>query len=166
MPAMPFASTLTPPSPPSRATAWAHAARRDVTPPAVSIDTRRWCALAVGSLVVAGLLSLAVVVGRLPILSRIIDDPLFFKRCLVVHVDLALVVWFYAFLAGLLALGPRTQPGKMQTAAYALAVGGVVAMLAGALMRGAQPILANYVPIIDHPLFSGGLTAFFVGRPM
>ena len=129
----------------------------------VNVDTRRWFALAVGSLVVAGLLSLAVVVGRLPLLSRIIDDPLFFKRCLVVHVDLALVVWFYAFLAGLLALGTRARPGKVRTLAYALAVGGVVAMLAGALVRGAQPVLANYVPVIDHPLFSGGLAAFFAG---
>ena len=75
---------------------------------AVSGDVKRWCGLAVASLVIAGLLSLAVVVGRLPVLSRLIDDPLLFKRCLVVHVDLALVVWFYAFLAALLALGTRS----------------------------------------------------------
>ena len=136
---------------------------RTASPATVSHDARRWCALAVGSLVVAGLLSLAVVVGRLPVLSRIIDDPLFFKRCLVVHVDLALVVWFYAFIAGLLALAVPAQPSKVRTVAFALAVGGVLAMLTGALMRGAQPILANYVPVIDHPLFSGGLTAFFFG---
>ena len=60
----------------------------------VSADARRWCALAVASLVIAGLLSLAVVIGRLPFLSGVITDPLFFKRCLVVHVDLSLVVWF------------------------------------------------------------------------
>lgn len=126
-------------------------------------DARRWSALAVGSLVVAGLLSLSVVVGRLPILSRVIDDPLFFKRCLVVHVDLALVVWFYAFLAGLLSLGSPARRSSLTVLAHALAVGGVLAMLAGALMRGAQPILANYVPVIDHPLFGGGLAAFFVG---
>lgn len=127
------------------------------------LDVRRWSLLAVGSLVVAGLLSLAVVVGRLPLLSRIIDDPLFFKRCLVVHVDLALVVWFYAFLAGLLSFGlPRTGR-RLRAAAHGLAVTGVVAMLAGALQRGAQPVLANYVPVIDHPLFQGGLAAFFIG---
>lgn len=124
-------------------------------------DVKRWCVLAVGSLVIAGLLSLAVVVGRLPVLSRLIDDPLFFKRCLVVHVDLALVVWFYAFLAALLAFGARSRAGRMHIAFYALAVGGVLAMLGGALMRGAQPVLANYVPVIDHPLFGAGLAAFF-----
>jgi hypothetical protein len=130
---------------------------------AVSADARRWCALAFGSLVIAGLLSLAVVVGRLPVLSRIIDDPLFFKRCLVVHVDLALVVWFYAFLSGLLALRTPAGPAPVRAVGFALAVGGVGAMLAGGLVRGAQPILANYVPVIDTPLFGLGLAAFFVG---
>lgn len=127
------------------------------------VEAKRWFSLAVGSLVIAGLLSLSVVIGRLPVLSRIIDDPLFFKRCLVVHVDLALVVWFYAFLSGLLALALPSPAGKIRTAAHGLAAAGVLAMLTGALMRGAQPILANYVPVIDHPLFGGGLAAFFVG---
>jgi cytochrome c oxidase subunit 1 len=160
---MTSSSTLTSPS----ATKSFFRSIRITTPVAfsdvVSADAKRWCLLAVGSLVVAGLLSLAVVVGRLPGLSRIIDDPLFFKRCLVVHVDLALVVWFYAFLAGLLAFGARARPNRTQAGAFAVAVGGVVAMLCGALVRGAQPVLANYVPVIDHPLFNAGLAAFFVG---
>jgi hypothetical protein len=79
--------------------------------PSVPMDARRWITLAIGSLVIAGLLSLAVVIGRLPGLSRLIDDPLFFKRCLVVHVDLSLLVWFYAFLAGLVALTSRRSRG-------------------------------------------------------
>ena len=162
---MPSASTLASDLPPSAAvsaTRFSRAIPASV-PDAVSADARRWCALAVGSLVIAGLLSLAVVVGRLPVLSRVIDDPLFFKRCLVVHVDLALVVWFYAFLAALLAFAARTLPDRKQTAAFALAVAGVFGMLGGALVRGAQPVLANYVPVIDHPLFGVGLAAFFIG---
>lgn len=129
----------------------------------VSGEARRWFALAIGSLVIAGLLSISVVFGRLPGISRFIDDPLFFKRCLVVHVDLALVVWFYAFLAGLNALRAGRTGGGVGGAAFAVSVAGVCAMLGGALMRGAQPVLANYVPVIDHPLFLGGLAAFFVG---
>src|SRR5512145_532688 len=74
------------------------------TPAFLEAPARRWFLLAVGSLVIAGLLSISVVFGRLPGIARFIDDPLFFKRCLVVHVDLALVVWFYAFIAALNAL--------------------------------------------------------------
>lgn len=130
---------------------------------AVNPESRRWFALAIGSLVIAGLLSLSVVLGRLPVLSGLIGDPLFFKRCLVVHVDLALVVWFYAFLAGLSSLRSHRTTGVSGRIAFGLAVAGVLAMLAGALVRGAQPVLANYVPVIDHPLFLGGLGAFFLG---
>ncbi len=125
---------------------------------------RGWFLFAVGSLVLAGLLSLLLVVGRLPFLGWLFTDPLFFKRALVVHVDLAIVVWFQAgtlaFLA--LALGPRLHRG-VTTVALALAATGVVGLLVGALMPGAQPVLSNYVPVIDHPIYFGGLICWFAG---
>ncbi len=128
---------------------------------------RLWAWLAVGSLVIAGLLSLAVVIGRLPWISPLIADPLFFKRCLVVHVNLALLVWFYAFLAALGALrvpSPKNSPAPQ--IAPALAMAGVVTMVAGAFAPGAQPVLANYIPVIDHPVFLAGLAIFFTGVVM
>ncbi len=129
----------------------------------VSIS-RGWFLFAIGSLVLAGLLSLLLVVGRLPFLSAIFTDPLFFKRALVVHVDLALVVWFQAGTAAFLALalGDRL-PRHVVGLAFALCGAGIVGLLAGALMPGAEPILSNYVPVIDHPAFLTGLTAWFIG---
>ncbi len=125
---------------------------------------RRWFLLAIGSLVLAGLLSLMLVVGRLPFLGWLFTDPLFFKRALVVHVDLAIVVWFQAgalaFLG--LALGPRLHRG-VTAAALALAFTGVIGLLVGAVMPGAQPVLSNYVPVIDHPVFFSGLICWFAG---
>lgn len=128
----------------------------------VSPAARLWIRLAVGSLVVAGLLSLVVVIGRLPWISPLIADPLFFKRCLVVHVNLALLVWFYAFLAALGALRAPTQCAcPLSRSAPALAAAGVVTMTAGAFAPGAHPVLANYIPVIDHPVFLAGLAIFF-----
>lgn len=125
---------------------------------------RGWFLFAIGSLVLAGMLSLLLVVGRLPFLGAVFTDPLFFKRALVVHVDLALVVWFQAgtlaFLA--LALGDRLPP-RVVGLAFALCGAGIAGLLAGALMPGAQPILSNYVPVIDHPVFLTGLAAWFAG---
>src|SRR5689334_7496967 len=63
--------------------------------------TRRALALAIGSLLLAGCFSLLLIVGRMPVFSAWVSDPLFFKRCLVRHVELALVVWFFSFAAGL-----------------------------------------------------------------
>jgi cytochrome c oxidase subunit 1 len=125
---------------------------------------RLWFLFAVGSLVLAGLLSLTLVVGRLPFMAWLFTDPLFFKRALVVHVDLAMVVWFQAGTATFLAfaLGTRIPPA-VKLVAGLLAFIGVLGLLAGAVMPGAAPVLANYVPVIDHPVFIGGLVCWFAG---
>jgi hypothetical protein len=124
---------------------------------------RAWLALAVGSLVLAGLFAIFVAFARVPPLDRIAGDPLVFRRLLVVHVDLALVVWFYAFLAGLFFIIPGARPNTISRHGVAVAFVGVVVLVAGAVVPGAEPLLANYVPLIDHPLFAGGLVLVAAG---
>ncbi|MFW5921543.1 MAG: hypothetical protein ACOCUS_06860 [Polyangiales bacterium] len=127
-------------------------------------SVKRWLGTAVGSLVLAGLLSLLLVVGRLPGLHGLFTDPLFFKRCLVVHVDLALIVWFYAFFVALyLTVPTRSRPARPGRAASAVGAAGVVAMLAAAGVPAAEPVLANYVPVVDAVPFVAGLVAFAFG---
>ncbi len=127
-----------------------------------TLASRGWFVFAIGSLVLAGLLSLTLVIGRLPFLGWLFTDPLFFKRALVVHVDLAIVVWFQtgamAFLA--LALGSKMSRG-VTTSALTLGGIGMIGLLVGAIMPGAQPVLSNYVPVIDHPIFFAGLICWF-----
>jgi cytochrome c oxidase subunit 1 len=145
----------------------AHSTRPEVGSHHDATGARFWFLFAVGSLVLAGLLSLTLVVGRLPFMAWLFTDPLFFKRALVVHVDLAMVVWFQAGTATFLAfaLGPRI-PRTVNVVAGLLAFIGVVGLLAGAVMPGAAPILANYVPVIDHPVFIGGLVCWFAGTAL
>lgn len=127
-------------------------------------SARRWLGLAIGSLILAGLFAAALVVARAPGVSALVTDPAFFRRCLVVHVDLALVVWVYAFCAALLFLLPaRGQSSRLSRAAVFLSVGGVSLMLASAGATGAEPVLANYVPVVDHWSFGVGLTCFGAG---
>lgn len=125
---------------------------------------RGWFLFAIGSLVLAGLLSLTLVIGRLPFLGWLFTDPLFFKRALVVHVDLAIVVWFQAGTLAFLgwALGSRLHRGTTMVA-LTLALAGVLGLLVGAVMPGALPVLSNYVPVIDHPIFFAGLVCWFAG---
>ncbi|MFW6066775.1 MAG: hypothetical protein ACOC97_00435 [Myxococcota bacterium] len=126
--------------------------------------TRHWLGLAVVSLVLAGVLSLLLVVGRLPGLHGLFSDPLFFKRALVVHVDLALVVWFGAFFCAMYQLVPL-QGGQRRRphVAVGLSAAGVALLVAAAGVGGAEPVLANYVPVVDHPAFVGGLGLFAAG---
>jgi hypothetical protein len=126
--------------------------------------SRRFLAVAIGALVVAGTLSLALVLGRMPPFDSLVREPLFFKRCLVVHVVLALVVWFYAFSAALLGTLPRRgESSRLSRAAPLVAGAGVVAMVVSAWDSGARPVLANYVPMIDSSVFRTGLVAFGAG---
>ncbi len=120
-----------------------------------------WLWLAVGSLLVSGLFALLLVVGRIPVFSGFFVDPDFFRRCLAVHVNLSLLVWFSAFAAALFAMLPGVKPG-FPLAAW-VAIGGAGAMALSAFVPGSAPVLSNYIPFIDHPLFIGGLIAFFVG---
>jgi hypothetical protein len=125
---------------------------------------RQWLLLSVSSLVLSGGLALLLVVARTPWLDRLVGDPLFFKRALVVHVNLALVVWFYAFLAGLYSLLPRAgAPSPWAGVAPWVSWSGVVMLLLAAGRPGAAPVLSNYIPLVDHPLFVVGLALFGAG---
>jgi len=126
--------------------------------------TRRALGLAIGSLLFAGCLSLMLIVGRMPIFSAWIADPLFFKRCLVLHVDLALIVWFFSFAVALYSLLPGDRSSHATyRAGLAIACGGVFAMIIGTLVPRTAPVLANYVPVIDNPMYVAGVALFFAG---
>jgi cytochrome c oxidase subunit 1 len=124
----------------------------------------QWLGLALGVLTLAGLFSLVVVIGRMPPFDRLVTDPLFFKRGLVVHVNLALVAWFYSFVAALLFFLPgRSAPSRLTRHAVHVSALGVAMMLLAAGMPGSQPVLSNYIPMIDHWLFGVGQVLFAAG---
>ncbi|MBK7581443.1 MAG: hypothetical protein IPI67_14685 [Myxococcales bacterium] len=125
---------------------------------------RRWLLLGVASLLLSGVLAALLVVARAPVFARFISDPAFFRRCLVVHVDLSLLVWVYAFAGALLFLLPRAgRSSRVSRAGVYVGAVGVLMLLLAAGAPGAQPILANYVPVIDHWLFTSGLVVFAAG---
>ena len=128
------------------------------------LAARAWIGLSVVSLVVAGLFALLLVVGRMPPLDRLFTDPLFFRRCLVVHVNLSLVIWFHAFLVGLTGLlpGAGRRPALRGLGLIVASCGGLL-LIASAATPGALPVLSNYVPAIDHPLFLAALAGLGIG---
>jgi hypothetical protein len=130
-----------------------------------NVALTRWALkLAVVSLILAGCLALFLVLGRIPVLAERISDPQFFKRCLVVHVNLSLVVWFLSFSAALFALlpGDAWSDGAFKTGCIVAAIG-VIGMIMGAAAHGAVPVLSNYVPMIAHPIFGTGVVLLFFG---
>ncbi|MBE7411486.1 MAG: cbb3-type cytochrome c oxidase subunit I [Leptospiraceae bacterium] len=124
-----------------------------------------WLTLSVGSLILAGLLSLLLVIARIPVFSPFITDPLFFKRCLVVHVNLALSVWVYSFIASIFFVFLKSSRDLKlwKLASFFISLLGVCLMVFSAGVPNAYPILSNYIPVIDHPVYLVGLGLFFMG---
>jgi len=125
--------------------------------------SKRWLKLALFTLLLSGLFSAVIVLARTPGLSTVITDPLFARKSLVLHVDLALVVWFYSFLAVLFMSLTNTVSRIRNAIAMKLALFGVLVMISSIFFEGAKPVLANYIPVLDHPLFIIGLLLFGIG---
>ncbi len=135
-----------------------------VLDPLESRGLRSWLGLAIGVLIAAGAVAVLLVFARMPPFDRWVTDPDFFRRCLVVHVDLALVAWFVSFIAAMTFLLPgRGQSGRWTSGAVWVSVLGLGAMGLAALAPGSEAVMSNYVPVIDHPWFGGGLAIFGLG---
>jgi hypothetical protein len=125
---------------------------------------RAWLGIAVLDLVLAGALALLLVVARMPPFDALVTDPGFFRRCLVVHVDLSILCWFYSFLAALLFLLPERRGGARLTRLSPwLGLAGIALLVAGAWQPGSQAVMSNYVPMVDHWVFGLGLATYGAG---
>jgi hypothetical protein len=127
-------------------------------------DAAYWFALSIAALGVAAVFSLVLVVGRTPFfLTLVSGDTEFARRSLVVHVNLSLGVWFFCNLAGLFCLMPGARKFRTAPVAVFLATIGIIAFSIPMFFRRATPILSDYVPVLNHPLFYIGLIIFAVG---
>ncbi len=141
------------------------AARYDLAMPT---DRRRalafaWLVLGLAALAASGIFSALLVVSRTPGLNTLFPVADFFRVTLVAHVDLSVLVWFLAFGAMLwsVAGGPRAIAAGW--VALAVAAGGATTMAVAPFVQAARPVMANYVPVLDGPVFIWGLAAFALG---
>jgi hypothetical protein len=122
-----------------------------------------WLLLGVGALAASGVLAVALGLARTPFVGERLPwlAEVFFRKALVVHVVLAFVVWFLAMLGGLSA---AARPGGfLPRAGLVLASAGAILLLVPALIGRGEPLLINYVPILEHPLFLSGLAMLAAG---
>ena len=124
---------------------------------------RRWLGLGLCALVAAGVLSILLVLSRTPGISRILPVADFFQVALVAHVDLSVLVWFCAF-GGMLWTRNGTGRGlRVAGAGFALAAAGTAAIALAPFAGAGRPVMANYIPVLDEPIFLGGLVVLALG---
>lgn len=125
--------------------------------------TSAWLILALFSLVAAGIFSILLVMARTPIVQELIPLTDFFRVALVVHVTLSVLVWLLAMSATLWSLSARTEHVTWDRVSFSIAAVGTVLIVICPFLGAGDPLMNNYVPILQHPFFYAGLGAFAAG---
>ena len=124
---------------------------------------RGWLWLGLFALMGSGLFSLLLVLSRTPLVNQWLPGVDFFRVALVVHVDLSVLVWFVAFGGLLWSLNGSSRGLAWGWAALGLCGAGATLMAVSAFVGQGEPIMANYIPVLERPLFMAGLWAFALG---
>jgi cytochrome c oxidase subunit I len=126
-------------------------------------NTTAWLILGLVSLVFAGVFSILLVMARTPIVQELIPFIDFFHIALVVHVTLSVLIWLLAISAALWSLGATTEQPWWDRVSFSLSATGTLVIIASPFLGAGDPLMNNYVPILQHPLFYWGLGLFAAG---
>ncbi|HEY0845491.1 MAG TPA: cbb3-type cytochrome c oxidase subunit I [Noviherbaspirillum sp.] len=122
-----------------------------------------WLLLALAALALSTLCAVLLVAARAPLPGSLPSAGELFSRALVLHVTFAVVIWFLSCAAGFWTLASGATAGTWRWTALGLSGAGLVAMVVPLFSAAAKPVLANYVPVLEHPVFLAGLVLFVAG---
>ena len=135
---------------------------------AVPDDARRalargWMWLGLLALIGSGVFSLLLVLARTPGINAWLPGTDFFRVALVVHVDLSVLVWFVALAGMLWSLNSAPRATAWGWFALAGCGTGALLMCLSAFLGNGAPVMANYIPVLERPLFLFALVLFALG---
>ncbi len=122
-----------------------------------------WLLLAVGSMAVAGIFTILVVLSRVPYTREFFPWVDFFHTALVVHVDLTVLTWFLGFAGLFWSMNSTKRCTVCGWTALWLAIAGTVVIVISPFLGAGQPFINNYVPVLQDPIFFLGLSTFGLG---
>ncbi|MEW8536390.1 MAG: cbb3-type cytochrome c oxidase subunit I [Candidatus Thiodiazotropha endolucinida] len=125
----------------------------------------RWLQLGVLALGLAGLFALLLVLSRTPGSEAFFPWVDFFRTALVVHVDQSVLIWFLAMSGVVWCLTAQAGSGsiRLQYLAFGLAMMGALGIALSAFLGDGAPLMNNYVPVLQRPLFFLTLGLFGFG---
>jgi len=126
-------------------------------------QTTAWLILALASLVIGGLFVILIVLSRTPGIQEIIPWVDFFKTALVVHVDMTVLVWFLAFAGVFWSLSNSGGCARCGWPPIFLAALGMLGITASPFLGAGNPLMNNYVPVLQDPIFFVALGIFGLG---
>jgi len=134
--------------------------------PAVGEESKRlaagWLKLAMAALLVSGVFSILLVMARTPMIKDIFPWDNFFYTGMVVHVNLSVLMFFLPCAGIIWNFNSNDRYLLLGRAALYFAAIGTTVMVASAFM-GDGPVMSNYIPVIEGPLFFIGLSLIGFG---
>ncbi len=124
---------------------------------------RGWLWLGLAALIGSGVLSIVLVLSRAPQFQNLMPVGDFFRVALVVHVDLSVLVWFVSLGGILWTLAGSARALALNRAALAIAAIGTLLMALSPFAGRGGPVMANYIPVLEDPVFLWGLGIFGAG---
>ncbi|MBK8120465.1 MAG: cbb3-type cytochrome c oxidase subunit I [Sulfuritalea sp.] len=109
------------------------------------------------ALIGSGLLAILLVLSRTPGIQEVFPLKDFFRSALVVHVDLSVVIWFMAFAAVIWSALGRGGMAWLGWGGFGLAAIGTAVMTVSPFLPGADPVLNNYIPVLQQQVFYASL---------
>ncbi|BBB56965.1 membrane protein [Candidatus Megaera polyxenophila] len=117
-----------------------------------------WLKNGIWALALTGFYSIVLVILRTPQLSQIISDKSVFKSSLVIHVNLSVLAWLLSITCIIWSYGSRRL--YFSNIFSKLALAGIALMTISPLIGQSNPIMNNYVPILENVWFIIGLSLF------
>ncbi len=122
-----------------------------------------WLILGISALVAAGLLAILLVMARTPYIKDIFPWNNFFKTAMVVHVDLSVLMWFLPCAGMIWSYNSTRRHLKTGWVALCLASLGTAIVAVSPFLGSGEPLMNNYFPVIDSPVFFTGMVLFGIG---
>jgi cytochrome c oxidase subunit 1 len=119
----------------------------------------RWLYSGIAALAISGLYSIALVILRSPGLSSLLNKDLF-RTALVIHVNLSVLVWLLSSSVALWVSCLDKKYDYWVNYSNYLALIGVLLMAAAPLIDDSNPVLNNYIPMLENWCFVTGLVVF------
>ncbi len=117
-----------------------------------------WLKNGIWALAISGLYSVVLVILRTPQLSQILPDKSIFKSSLIIHVNLSVLVWLISISCIIWSYGSRKV--YFGNVFSKLALFGMVLMAISPMMGQSNPVMNNYVPILENIWFIIGISLF------
>ena len=111
-----------------------------------------WLQLGVFALALAGLFAILLVLSRAPVVGDWFPWADFFRTALVVHVDQSVLIWFLA-MAGVICSLTAAGGRLFGDIAFWLSLAGTLGIAISAFVGDGAPLMNNYIPVLQRPLF-------------